>query len=91
MPRPKLCRRVKFNPDITYFKPQGVRMSELEIVEINHEEIESYRLRYIEGLDQKEAAKKMATSASTYQRILSAAHKKIAEAIIKGKAIKITK
>jgi len=91
MPRPRLCRKIKFNPDVTYFKPQGVPMRELEIVELTAEEIEAYRLRHINDLEQQEAADKMHTSQSTYQRILYSAYKKIADALINGKAIKIIK
>lgn len=91
MPRPKLCRKVQFNPDITYFKPQGVPMRDLEIVELTIEEMEAYRLRHINDLEQEQAAKKMQTSQSTYQRILYSAYKKIADALVNGKAIKITK
>ena len=91
MPRPKLCRRIKFNPHITYFKPQGIPMRNLEEVELTAEEVEALRLKNVENLDQIEAAKKMNTSQSTFQRILTSAHKKISQAIIKGKAIKIIK
>ena len=91
MPRPRLCRKINFNPDITFFKPQGVSMRELEIVELTTEEMEAYRLRYINDLEQKAAANKMHTSQSTYQRILYSAYKKIADALINGKAIKIVK
>jgi len=91
MVRPRLCRRIEFNPNITYFKPQGVPMRELEIVELTAEEVEALRLRNISGLEQEEAAKKMNTSQSTFQRILSSAYKKITEAMINGKAIKIVK
>jgi len=91
MVRPRLCRRIKFNPKITYFKPQGVPMRFLEIVELTTEEMEAYRLRHINKLEQKEAAKKMKTSQSTYQRILYSAYKKIADALINGKAIRIIK
>jgi len=89
MPRPRLCRKITFNPDVTYFKPQGVPMSNLEIVELSTEELEAYRLRHINNLDQQEAANKMRTSTSTYQRILYSAYEKIADALINGKAIKI--
>ena len=61
MPRPKLCRRIEFNPEITYFKPQGIPMRDLEFVELTHEEIESYRLRHLNDLDQQAAAEKMNT------------------------------
>ena len=63
----------------------------LEVVELTREEVEALRLKNIKDLDQIEAAKKMNTSQSTFQRILSSAYKKISEAIIEGKAIKIIK
>ncbi len=63
----------------------------LDVVELTTEEMEAYRLRHINDLEQAEAAKKMDTSQSTYQRILYSAYKKIADALINGKAIKITK
>ncbi len=91
MPRPKLCRKIEFNPNITYFKPQGVPMRELEAVELTTEEMEAYRLRHIDEMDQQKAASKMHTSQSTYQRILYSAYKKTADALINGKAIKIIK
>ena len=91
MPRPKLYRRIRFNPNVTYFKPQGVPMRFLEIVELTTEEAEALRLKNIKKLTQTECAKKMKTSQSTFQRILSSAYKKISEALINGKAIKIVK
>lgn len=91
MPRPRLCRKVNFNPQITYFKPQGVPMSALELVELSLEEMEAFRLRHSNDLEQKEAAEKMKTSTSTYQRLLYAASEKIADALTTGKAIKILK
>ncbi len=63
----------------------------LEVVEITAEEIEALRLRNIKNLEQEEAAKKMNTSQSTFQRILCSAYKKITEALIDGKAIKIVR
>lgn len=88
-PRPRNCRKISFNPDITYFKPQGVPMRQLEIVELTTEELEAYRLRHIRNLDQQQAAEQMNTSASTYQRIYYSASAKIADALTSGKAIKI--
>jgi predicted DNA-binding protein (UPF0251 family) len=89
MPRPRLNRKIKFNPKITYFKPQGIPMRNMQIVELSKEEVEAYRLRYIKDLDQSSAANEMHTSTSTYQRIIDSAYKKIADALINGKAIKI--
>jgi len=89
MPRPRLCRKIEFNPNITYFKPQGVPLRRLDIVKLTLEEVEALRLKNIEGLEQKECAKKMNTSQSTFQRILSSAYKKMSIALINGKAIEI--
>ena len=91
MPRPRLCRKIRFNPNVTYFKPQGVPMRYLEIVELTLEEAEALRLKNIENLEQTECAKKINTSQSTFQRILSSAYKKISVAVIEGKAIRIEK
>ena len=91
MTRPKLCRKIGFNPNITYFKPQGVPMRFLKVVNLSLEEIEALRLKNIEELEQTECAKKMKTSQSTFQRILSSAYKKISDALINGKAIEIVK
>lgn len=91
MVRPRLCRRIRFDPNVTYFKPQGVPMRDLKIVELTTEEVEALRLRNMEDLEQEEAAKKMNTSQSTFQRILCSAYKKITEALIDGKAIRIIK
>lgn len=89
MMRPKLHRRIGFDPSVTYFKPQGIPMRELEVIELTMEEMEAYRLRHIYKLEQTKAAEKMSTSQSTYQRILYSAYEKIADALINGKAIRI--
>jgi predicted DNA-binding protein (UPF0251 family) len=91
MPRPRLCRRISENPLVSYFKPQGVPMSKLEVMEITPEEMEAFRLRHLAGFDQQKSADMMNISPSTYQRSLYSASKKIARALMEGKAIKITK
>ena len=63
MSRPRLCRKTDFNPEVTYFKPQGVPMRDLDVIELTIEEMESYRLRHLDNLDQKEAALKIKTEA----------------------------
>lgn len=89
MPRPRLVRNISYSPRARYFKPLGVPMRFLEVVELTLEEAEALRLKYVEGFDQINCAKKMNTSQSTFQRILSVANKKIAMALTLGKAIKI--
>ncbi len=91
MPRPKVPRKVNFEPNTTYFKPQGIPMRSLGVEELTHEEVEAFRLRNYLDLDQKESAQKMSVSISTYQRILYSVNKKIAKALVEGKAIKIIK
>ena len=65
-------------------------MCSLDIVELTLEEVEALRLKNVEGLGQTDCAKRMDTSQSTFQRILSSAYKKTADALINGKAIKIS-
>jgi predicted DNA-binding protein (UPF0251 family) len=89
MPRPRILRRVWFEPGVTYYKPSGVRMIHLEEVVLTMDEFEAVRLKDYEGLDQKEAAKKMNISQPTFQRVYESARKKIADAIVNGKAIRI--
>jgi len=91
MVRPIKPRRVQFDPKAVYFKPRAIPLSMLEEVELSLDEIEALRLCDLEGLDQVEAAKKMKISQATLWRILNSARKKVAEALIEGKAIKILK
>jgi predicted DNA-binding protein (UPF0251 family) len=89
MPRPKLPRRLCFNPDVVYFKPQSIPLRLLEEVVLESDEIEALKLHDVDGLEQIQAAREMKVSQPTFARILDKAYKKIAEAIIKGKALKI--
>ena len=91
MVRPVKQRRVQFDPSVIYFKPRAVPLSQLKEVDLAVDELEAIRLCDLRDLNQVEAAKKMNISQSTFQRILTSAHKKIAQALIKGKAIKIRK
>ncbi len=89
MARPRLRRRIGFMPSATYFKPRGIPLRNLEVEELTVEEAEALRLKDVKGLDQVECAKLMNTSQSTFQRILSSAHKKVSRALIEGNAIRI--
>lgn len=91
MPRPKIRRRVCGAPNSSYFKPAGIRTKELEESILHISEFEAIRLIDYEELPQEEAAKKMEVSQPTLSRTLKSARKKIAEAIIEGKAIRIEK
>jgi len=89
MPKKRKPRRVSFIPEVTYFKPQSVPLSMLKEVSLTIDELETIRLTDLEGLEQIVAAKKMKISQSTLQRVLKEAHKKIAEALVRGKAIRV--
>lgn len=89
MPRPKIPRCLKFSPQAHYFKPRGIPLSELEEVVLLPEELEALKLYEVDNLEQVAAAKKMEISQPTFARIIGSAYKKIAQALVKGMAIKI--
>ena len=89
MVRPRICRKLRFRPRAHYFKPQGIPMHHLEEIILSKEEMEAIKLKDFDGLEQVEAAEKMNTSQSTFQRILFSARYKIAQAIVGGKALRI--
>jgi predicted DNA-binding protein (UPF0251 family) len=90
MARPKKQRRINCNPAAYYFKPRGIPMYKLEEILLKEDELESIRLSDKLELSQKEAAIKMKISRATFGRILNSAHKKIADGILNGKAIRIS-
>lgn len=91
MPRPKKRRCLRFSPDVYYFKPRGVPLRELQEVVLEADELEAFKLHDVDNLEQVKAAEKMKISQPTFARILNRGYKKVAEALIKGKAIKIVK
>jgi len=89
MVRPRRIRRISFQPDVTYFKPVGIPMSNLKETILSFDELEAIRLIDFEGMEQGKAGKKMKISQSTLSRLLRIGRKKLADAIINGQAIKI--
>lgn len=89
MPRPKTKRSISERPEITWFKPAGVPLRSLDEVVLTLDEMEAIRLADLEGMYQEDAAKHLDVSRQTVGRILTAAHRKVAEALVKGKAIRI--
>jgi predicted DNA-binding protein (UPF0251 family) len=84
-----MMRKIRFEPGVTYFKPAGVPMAQLEEVTLSFEELEALRLQNIDGLGQEDSAKKMCVSQPTFNRVIKEARKKVTEALVNGKAIKI--
>ncbi len=64
-------------------------MRALEEEVLEKDELEAVRLCDVEGRDMLGAAEKMQLSKSTVHRLLTAAHQKMARAIIGGRAIRI--
>jgi len=91
MPRPRNRRRVRGNPNSTYFKPAGIPKFKLEESSLEMEEFEAIRLKDFLELEQGECAKQMNISQPTFHRIIIKARKKVADAIVNGKAIEIKK
>ena len=89
MGRQPRWRRVDFLPQVTYFKPAGIPLAHLQEVRLSIEEAESLRLKDIEGLGQEDCAQKMSVSRPTFARILLSARRKMADALLNGKAIRI--
>lgn len=89
MARPKHCRRVSCLPERDYFKPRGIPLSALEEIVLTVDEFESIRLADLEGLYQEQASERMNVSRQTFGRILEGARRKVAEALVKGKALRI--
>ncbi|MBD3231292.1 DUF134 domain-containing protein [Candidatus Dependentiae bacterium] len=89
MVRPFKKRFLQSTPNATYYKPKGIPLRNLTEIILQPDEIESIKLKYVDNLDQIDAAEQMNISQSTFQRILASANKKIADALINGKAIKL--
>lgn len=89
MVRPRIRRCLQFSPEVIYFKPRGVPLRLLEEVIIQPDELEALKLHDIDGLQQKEAAKKLGVSQPTFARTLDQVYKKLADALIKGKAVRL--
>jgi predicted DNA-binding protein (UPF0251 family) len=89
MARPVKLRCIAQLPNAALFKPAGIPVNALQGVRLSVEEVEAIRLKDLEELDQEECAKRMHISRPTFHRILESGRKKLADALINGKAIQI--
>jgi predicted DNA-binding protein (UPF0251 family) len=76
-------------PDETCFRPKGMTALSLEEVLLTLDEYEAVRLADFERLYQEQAALRMNISRQTFGRIIESAHRKIADVLVNGKALKI--
>ncbi|MHA1682720.1 MAG: DUF134 domain-containing protein [Promethearchaeota archaeon] len=92
MPRPRKLKTLHGAPiplNRAVFKPAGIPARELAINLITLVEFEAVRLIDAEDMSQNDAAELMDISQPTISRILKSARKKIADALVMGKVIKI--
>ena len=89
MARPPSCRKVSGKPVAGVFKPAGIPASELDFLVLTLDELEAMKLADLEGKYQGEAAQLMHVSRPTFGRIIESAHRKVAEALVQGKALRI--
>ena len=89
MGRPPCCRRIAGKPIAAVFNPAGIPVREVEGVVMSLDEFEALRLADLEGLYQEQAAGRMGVSRPTFGRILESAHRKVAEVLVRGAALRI--
>ena len=89
MVRPQNRRRISSDLNERVFKPRGVALGQLERISLTLDGLEAVRLADLEGLYQEGAAERMGVSRATFARILAAARRAMADALINGKALEI--
>lgn len=87
MARPQRCRRICGMPAHTKFTPEAENCR--EAVSLSLDEYETIRLMDREGLTHEQCAGVMQISRTTVTEIYAAARRKIAEAIVSGRALVI--
>ena len=87
MPRPKKHRNCEGKMCGKVFKPTCIPLRELPRIHLHQDEVEALRLCDLQGLFQEQAGEKMGVSRGTVQRLLTSAHRKVAEALTEGAAL----
>ncbi len=89
MPRPRSERILGGAIPPRVMKPAGVPARNLETVVLGLDEAEALRLADLEGLYQEAAARSMGVSRPTFGRIVEEARRKVADAVLNGKALRL--
>lgn len=87
--RPRKWRKVCCLPENDHFGPLNVSINRDQFILMEVDEYETIRLIDLEGLTQEECAEQMHIARTTVQRIYSEARKKLADALVHGKALRI--
>ena len=88
MPRPVKCRKVCHFPNVLEFLPADNTEKKVPIV-LTVDEYETIRLLDKKGYSQEQCAVSMQIARTTVQRIYEIARKKIADALIDGRPLRI--
>ncbi len=91
MSRPRKPRNIEHEPEYTCFKPAWIPKAKITRVELTSSELEALRLFNLEELNQEEAGNKMEISPSTFNRLVKSANKKITDALVNWRGIRIYK
>lgn len=89
MPRPRCRRHIEAPPAVSLFKPAGVPARALDEEVMTLDEFEAIRLADFEGLYQDDAAGRMGVSRPTFSRTVESARRKVATALVSGRALRI--
>ncbi|MFA5069353.1 MAG: DUF134 domain-containing protein [Candidatus Omnitrophota bacterium] len=87
--RPKKTRWIDCHPGERCFRPLCKPKGLLEGIVLGLDELEALRLSYLEGYDQKRVSSRMRIHQSTISRILASARRKVTDALVNVKSIKI--
>lgn len=71
------------------FKPAGTRLGDLETVALDLGGLEALRLADLVGLYHEAAAEMMGVSRATFGRILRDARRRVTDAVVNGKALRV--
>lgn len=72
------------------FKPAGTPLREMEVVILDHDELEAVFLCDGQDLNQERAGEMMGVSRGTVQRLLASGRKKVIDALVGQKALAIS-
>lgn len=89
MPRPMKMRKVCCLPSSNLFGPLNAQAGREPFVVMSVDEYETIRLIDLEHFTQEECADQMDIARTTAQRIYSDARKKLAEALVHGRTLRI--
>lgn len=92
MPRRRRQRRCAFQPRVGWFHPvptPGMDPQQRRVVELELDELEAMRLVDLLRKDQSAAGEEMGISRGTVQRLLYSGRRKVAQALLEGRPIRI--